>query len=168
VHGRLSRRTAGRPHDHGAVAVEFALVLPLLLALLMGIVTAGLGYNRVLGIADGVRGGARFGATTVNDASWGSTVQQQTMALTALNVGGQTVLTSSMVCAQLVRAPAIPVQSSSCALATLPPADPPLVVAGTCLVKVWAEIPVEFNLIVDHYTPIVQRQSVTLYERGTC
>jgi hypothetical protein len=33
---------------------------------------------------------------------------------------------------------------------------------------VWAEIPVEFNLIVDHYTPIVQRQSVTLYERGTC
>jgi hypothetical protein len=168
VHGRRSRRTAGRPRDQGAVAVEFALVLPLLLALLMGIVTAGLGYNRVLGIADGVRGGARFGATTVNDASWGSTVQQETMALSALNVGGQTVVTSSMVCAQLVRAPAVPVQSSSCGLTTLPPADPPGVVAGTCLVKVWAEIPVEFNLIVDHYTPIVQRQSVTLYERGAC
>lgn len=169
MHGRGSARKASFQRDHGAVAVEFALVLPLLLALLMGIVTAGLGYNRVLGIADGVRGGARFGATTVNDGSWGSTVQQQTMALTALNIAGQTVVvTSSMVCAQLVRAPAIPVQSSSCALTTLPPADPPGVAAGTCLVKVWAEIPVEFNLILDHYTPTVQRQSVTLYERGIC
>lgn len=167
---RRSRTAPRRRQDRGAVAVEFALVLPLLLALLMGIVTAGLGYNRVLGVADGVREGARFGATTVSGASWGSTVQGQTMSLTALNISGQPdVVTSSMVCAQLVKTPSTIVSSSSCSLATAAPANPAGVVDGTCLVKVWAEIPVEFNMVVfGTYTPTVKRQSVTLYERGTC
>jgi Flp pilus assembly protein TadG len=164
------RSRASRAGERGAVAVEFALVLPLLMALLVGIVTAGLGYNNVLGVADGVREGARFGATTLSSGSWGSTVQAQTMALTTLNLTGKPqVVTTSMVCAQLVKAPSTVVSSSSCALATPAPATPANVVVGTCLVKVWAEIPVELNFVLfGQATPLVKRQSVALYERGTC
>lgn len=168
---RLARRLlASRKTDRGAVAVEFALVLPLLMALLVGTVTAGLGYNRILGVTDGVHEGARFGATTVSSGSWGSTVQQQTMALTYLNIPGKTpVVTQAMVCAQLVKAPSTTVQSSSCSLAAGAPATPAGVVAGTCLVKVWVEIPVTFNLVIlGSYTKTVRRQSVALYERGSC
>jgi hypothetical protein len=167
VHGYGARCS----QERGAVAVEFALVLPLLMALLVGIVTAGLGYNNVLGVADGVREGARFGATTLSSASWGSTVKTQTMALTTLNRAGHpAVVTSSMVCAQLVRAPStVMPASSSCSLVTPPPATPAGVIDGTCLVKVWAEIPVDINFVLlGHATPIVKRQSVALYERGAC
>jgi hypothetical protein len=73
------------------------------------------------------------------------------------------------VCAQLVKAPGTVVSSSPCSLDTLPPANPAGVIDGTCLVKVWAEIPVEINFVLlGHATPTVKRQSVALYERGTC
>ncbi len=159
-----------RAEERGAVAVEFALVLPLLLALLVGTMTAGLGYNKILGVSDGVHEGARFGATTAISGSWGSTVQQQTMALTYLNLPGKVpVVTSGMVCAQLVSAPSTVVQASSCGLATTAPSSPTGVVAGTCLVKVWAEIPVTFDLVVlGSFDTTVKRQSVALYERGSC
>ncbi len=165
-----SRRLAERARGRGAVAVEFALVLPLLMALLVGTMTAGLSYNRILGVSDGVHEGARFGATAPISGSWGSTVQQQTTALTYLNLPGRTpVVAADRVCAQLVSAPSTIVQSSSCSLATAAPATPAGVVAGTCLVKVWAEIPVEIDLVVlGSFTPMVKRQSVALYERGSC
>jgi Flp pilus assembly pilin Flp len=166
----MQRHSAQRSRERGAVAVEFALVLPLLMALLVGIVTTGLGYNNVLGVADGVREGARFGATTLSGSSWGSTVKTQTIALTTLNVPGHPVVVNDqMVCVQLVKAPATVVWPSSCSLATAPPATPTGVLDGTCLVKVWAEIPVDINFVLlGHATPTVKRQSVALYERGTC
>ena len=156
------------------MAVEFALVLPLLMALLVGIVTAGLGYNNVLGVADGVRGGARFGATASNLPAWpADTVRDQAIALTTLNIPGKPVVVEpAMVCAELVRAPStLVVRSSSCSATMVAgePATPANILAGTCLVKVWAQIPVEFNMVVlGSYTPMVKRQSVSLYERGTC
>jgi Flp pilus assembly protein TadG len=173
MNGRV-RRWSRHTGERGAVAVEFALVLPLLMALLVGIVTAGLGYNNVLGVADGVREGARFGATASNTPSWpADTVRDQAIALTTLNIPTKpVVVTSAMVCAELVRAPSTLItRSSSCsaAMVAAEPATPANVVAGTCLVKVWAQIPIKFNMVLlGSYTPIVKRQSVSLYERGTC
>jgi Flp pilus assembly protein TadG len=43
--------------------VEFALVFPVLMLLLLGMVTAGFAYNQKLAITNGVREGSRFGAT---------------------------------------------------------------------------------------------------------
>jgi Flp pilus assembly protein TadG len=169
--GRLLRGDNG---EQGAVAVEFALVLPLLMALLVGIITAGLSYNKMLGVADGVREGARFGATASNTPAWpADTVRDQAIGLTTLNVSNEPpVVTSAMVCAELVRAPStLVVRSNACSAAMIAdePATPANVVAGTCLVKVWAQIPIEFNLVLlGSYTPTVKRQSVSLYERGTC
>jgi Flp pilus assembly protein TadG len=167
----LQRRTAGRVGERGVVSVEFAIVLPLLLAVLLGTVGVGLAYNNVLGIADGVRGGSRFGATTLDTSSWGSTVQAQTVALTYLNLPGKpAVVTSAMVCAKLMVAPATERRTSTCNTATAgpEPANPTGLLAGTCFVKVWARIPVVVDLKVlpsPIKTTNVDRQSIALYER---
>jgi Flp pilus assembly protein TadG len=166
---RRQRGKAEKRPQNGSVAVEFAILMPILVALLSGIVTAGLGYNNVLGLADGVREGTRFGATAVIDSSWASSIQSKTVDLTNLNVNGKTVLSNSNVCVQLVRAPSTVVQASSCSLTAPAPGTPSGVTAGTCLVKVWAQIPVTLKFILLPSTTInVVRQSVSLYERGTC
>lgn len=54
---------ADQSGDRGAVLVEFAIVLPLLFALLLGITTGGQAYATKLGVVGAVREGARFGAT---------------------------------------------------------------------------------------------------------
>jgi hypothetical protein len=165
----------GRTDERGIVSIEFALVLPILLAILLATVTGGLAYNRVLGATDGVREGARFGATALNNGSWGATVKQQTIDLTYLNVsGGPVVVTSAMVCAQLIKVGTGPMKSSSCDTSTIngagpAPPDPSGIPAGTCIVKVWAEIPVRIDFVlIPAFNKRVQRQSVALYERGTC
>jgi hypothetical protein len=177
-------RRMSRSGQHGVAAVEFALLVPILVALLSGIISAGLGYNNVLGVAEGVREGARFGAT-LPAAGWsGATVQQHTIDATFLNVPNHPiVIDSTMVCVQLVRAPSTVVASypSSCPLdsprakpqglapAVPQPANPAGVIAGTCLVKVWAQIPVTFKFIlIPVQTVWVVRQSVSIYERGVC
>jgi Flp pilus assembly protein TadG len=155
------------------VSIEFAIVLPILLMFLLGILAVGIAYNNVMGIANGVREGSRFGATTLSSSTWGATVQAQTVELSHLNFSGNTVVTPSMVCAQLVSAgsPSTVKQASSCNTATAGPvpADPTGLVAGTCYVKVWARMPVEVDLkVVPTMTNQVDRQSIALYERGAC
>jgi len=49
--------------ESGAVALEFALILPILAMLLLGTVTAGMTYAHGIGLSNAVREGARFGAT---------------------------------------------------------------------------------------------------------
>jgi Flp pilus assembly protein TadG len=172
----MRRRRVGRTDERGVVSIEFALVLPILLAILLATVTGGLAYNRVLGATDGVREGARFGATTpLSNATWGETVKQQTIDLTYLNVsGGPVVVTSAMVCAQLIKAGTGAVKTSSCNTSPTngagpAPPDPAGIPAGTCIVKVWAEIPVRIDFVlIPALNKRVQRQSVALYERGSC
>lgn len=54
----------GRPRsERGAIFVEFALVLPLLMSLVLGIYTGGQAYTRKIGVVEAVREGARFGAS---------------------------------------------------------------------------------------------------------
>ena len=77
----LRRLAPRRPCERGAVAVEFALVLPLLAMLLLGTVTAGLAYSESIGLTNAVREGARFGATTVESGTWGTDVVARTRAL---------------------------------------------------------------------------------------
>ncbi len=48
--------------ERGAAAVEFALVLPLLVLLVFGIVQFGIAYNRVQGLQAAAREGARRGS----------------------------------------------------------------------------------------------------------
>ena len=59
--------------DRGQAAVEFALVAPVLIVLLLGIVQGGIAFNHYLAVTDAARAGARkaivarFDGTTVTD-----------------------------------------------------------------------------------------------------
>lgn len=67
--------------ENGASAVEFALVLPILLILLFGIITGGMLYNQQLSVTQAAREGARFAATYPyegNEGDWELAVRQRT------------------------------------------------------------------------------------------
>ena len=67
-----------RSWENGAALVEFAIVLPLLLILVFGIISWGLIFNDKLSLTDGAREAGRFGATlpVTNFASSGDPMQQ--------------------------------------------------------------------------------------------
>lgn len=58
-----SRRPGHDRSERGAIFVEFALVLPLLMSLVLGIYTGGLAYTNKIGVVEAVREGARYGAS---------------------------------------------------------------------------------------------------------
>ena len=57
------------PRERGAAAVELALVAPLLMALVFGIISFGTAYNTKISLTSGVREGARLLALGDTDAS---------------------------------------------------------------------------------------------------
>lgn len=75
-------------HDGGAALIEMALVLPILIMLLVGTVSAGIAYNHQLALTHAAREGGRYGATLPVDSMSGwldividQTVQDATGAL---------------------------------------------------------------------------------------
>lgn len=63
TNSRVSRSSGRRPGrrrgDHGATAVEFAFIVPVLCAVLFGIIDYGLYFNESLNVRHGVREAAR-------------------------------------------------------------------------------------------------------------
>jgi Flp pilus assembly protein TadG len=57
------RKQRSERSERGAVLVEFAIVLPLLLGLVFGMVSFGFWYNTKLNLSTAAREGARYGAT---------------------------------------------------------------------------------------------------------
>ncbi len=89
--------------DRGAVLVEFALVLPLLVTLLLGMLSGGLAYNQKQQLTHATREGARYGATLPQNqifsgsgVTWQSAVRDVVVdrALGDLSVSGATVCVS--------------------------------------------------------------------------
>ncbi len=102
--GRRGRRRVGggAERSRGAVVVELALVLPLLVALLLGITTAGLAFNQKLDMTHATREGARYGATIPPSQSWTSgTWASNVRDLVVARSGGD--LVAGEVCVALVQ-----------------------------------------------------------------
>lgn len=59
---REGRNRPGKDDERGAVLVEFALVLPVLLAFLLGTVTVGTAYDRNISMNNAARESSRYGA----------------------------------------------------------------------------------------------------------
>jgi Flp pilus assembly protein TadG len=159
------RRMPPRRSESGAVAVEFALIVPLLIALLLAIITGGVAFSRSVSLNDAVRAGARVGATkaiTVSD-TWAADVQSAT---TAASADG---LVAANVCVLLVKGPSsslVRASSPSCTLAPVP-ATPTGLAATDCVVKVWGQRPVTFNALFVNSSVTLKRAAVLRYER-TC
>src|SRR2546426_1394028 len=142
LHKPLYRFTRKESRERGAAMVEFALILPVLMSLLLGSVSGGAAYNKKVALTDSVRSASRFGTTLSDTANLGSLVAQRLQQVAA------TELTTGDVCVELVRkgSPDTVVTHwyTSSAGASCPstfgsaPATP-TVTDGYCVVKVWGE-----------------------------
>lgn len=156
-----------RRQDRGAAAVEFALVLPILCMLLFGIISFGFGISDKVALVNAVREGARFGASTVNDANWGASVVARTEATYA---NAESPLLDSQVCALLwkqVSGVQSIVASSAASCESEPSALPVTDVPDkSCFLMVWAAKPKDLNWLVTSTTVTLSAQSVAVYDRG--
>ena len=89
-----------RRNERGNGLVEMALVLPVAMCFLLGILTGGQAYFQKISLVDAAREGARYGASlkipTASAADWKQAVKNRVAALS----GGQ--VTAADVCAELV------------------------------------------------------------------
>jgi Flp pilus assembly protein TadG len=65
---RAHGRKAEVPRERGAALMEFALVLPIIVVLMLGIITGGISLNRSISLNNAAREGARYGATLPIDS----------------------------------------------------------------------------------------------------
>ena len=61
---RLPRRSGASPRNRGQALVEFALVLPIALLILLGILQFGFLFSGQIGVINAVRETARYGSTS--------------------------------------------------------------------------------------------------------
>ena len=155
-----SPRRHPRRSERGAIFVEFALVLPLLMSLVLGIYTGGQAYTNKIGVVEAVREGARYGAsmpmgTDVNAlATWKALVRNR-----VVDASGGDVLPAD-VCVEWV----LPGAGTLCGLA-----DP----AGATneptvhLVKVSATKPAKMEFFFFSKNTTLRGQLVARFERDT-
>ena len=156
---RITAGSGSRRAARGAVIVELALLLPLVLALALAVFTGGTAYFRKVTVVDAAREGARYGATLALDAtgstaSWTASVKQRVVDAS----GGDLALTD--VCAQLV----YPTGGNDCGVA-----DP----AGAAsepsvhLVKVSATRTATVEVLFFTSSPTLTGKVAARYERDT-
>lgn len=162
--------------ERGAVALEFALILPVLVMLLLGVTTAGLAYSDHLAVTNAVREGARLGSAIDYATSpttpdiWASTVQNRVQQA-YYNAGS--ALTTSQVCVKLVDSANVALAPTSALPpgCTGEPALPSNVVTGSCVVKVWVAKPGSIRLgVFPDLGFTIRARSVSYYGRaaGAC
>ena len=94
-------RHHGKRNERGSALVELTLVLPLFVALLLGIFTCGNAYFQKISVVDAARGGARYGASLQGRRSGGIGIWRQYVKDRVVKLsGGQ--LVPADVCVDLV------------------------------------------------------------------
>lgn len=132
--------------ERGVVAIEFALVVPILLMVLLGTTTTALAYSDHLAITNAAREGARYGASAdVSNSQWGTSVRNQVKDV-YLNAGS--TLEDNQICAKVVDAAGTAVGTpwvgTDCGAA---PASPTSMATGSCAVLVWIRKPAKIDLV---------------------
>lgn len=110
--GRASSRNpaAARDPQRGAVLIEAALVFILLIALLLGIVTAGIAYGRFNALQAAAREASRFGATLPIPAGGVNTWLDEVLAVAKAAAVGELgpAIPGQYVCVALLGPPGTP------------------------------------------------------------
>jgi Flp pilus assembly pilin Flp len=155
-----------RRDERGAVAVEFALVFPLLVVILFLIITSGISYSNAIGATNAVREGARFGATAdATQATWLADVIDRTRDSQFDDPANET-----HVCVKLVKLPGTDVKKH-CEAGTAGAPEPtygplPTGVAGTCVVQVAAARWYTINAVFHQWREPVSKSATARYERA--
>ncbi len=151
--------------ESGASAVEFALIVPVVVTLLGGTLTAGLAYSDHLAVTNAVREGARYGvAADAASSGWATSVQTRVQQV-YFNAAG-TAPTDNQVCVSLVTAAGATVLSDGGTACGTEPSAPTGMEAGSCAVKVWMTKPGLIRMIVfPDLHPTLTAKSVAYYGR---
>jgi Flp pilus assembly protein TadG len=150
--------------ERGAALVEFALILPVLVSLLLGTVTAGIAYGRKLSMSNAVREGARYGATLTANGSWAAAVQTRTQSMATGD------LSTGQICTALWKVgTGASYSSSGCTIAN------PFVAnndhpgsAGDCVVEVWAARPEQIQALFFSTTVTLKARAGARLEATSC
>ncbi len=174
--GHHQQRTGARPfrarsssagRQRGAVLIEFAIVAPLLFALLLALITGGLTLSRKNSVTNATREGSRLGATAPRSSSWATDVRDRVRSI----AGGD--LTDAQICVQLVTSSNVlasgagsNVLGSECSV--IPAPALPAGIAGTtqCVVKVWVHRTSAFEAVVTSRIVNLDAFAVSRFERG--
>lgn len=153
-----------RRADRGAAAVEFALVVPLLLMILFGMITTGLTFSDHLSATNAAREAARYGAAAdVSNSSWATSVRDR-VKQTYFNAGE--TITDAQICVRLVQSSGTVAKQwagGSCGTA---PAAPTTMTSGSCAVLVWMTRPQTIQLLVFPDLDFnIKAESVAYYSR---
>src|SRR5918994_2890256 len=138
VVGRRTGRTDGE-RQRGATLVEFALIAPLLFALLLGAITGGLALSRKNSMTNAAREGARLGATLPAEGTWAADVRDRVADLSAGDVTVGQICVALVVKVSDADTEGTDVLATTCTLDTTEYPEPPLpagVLVGECVVKV--------------------------------
>jgi Flp pilus assembly protein TadG len=156
----LHRRHWNRRGERGAALVEFAIVLPLLMAFALGIFSGGTAYFRRITVADAVREGARYGATLPVPIGAGGATSWETSVRNRVAQASGGELASANVCVKLVYATG----TSDCGVA-----DPTGAAAETSvrLVKVSASKGVTLEFFFFSRTATLSSHVAARFERDT-
>ena len=159
-----------RDSERGTALVEFALILPIVVSLMLGMVTGGLAYNKKIALTDAVRGASRYGATLADSSTFGTSVRDRLVQLSA----GE--LSNSDVCVQLVRGGSTEVvvrswyassANGSCPSTFGTAPATPTVSTGYCVVKVWGMKTATLQAVFFNSDLQLKAGSVAGFERGT-
>jgi Flp pilus assembly protein TadG len=147
--------------DRGAALVEFAIIAPLVFALLLGLFSGGIALSQRNSMTNAVREGARLGATLTHDGTWGDTVEDRVLELASGD------LTASQICVKLVQAPNTDIQSDSTCAGALAADEPAItgVTTGDCVVLVWSERTGKLEVVFWSQDLDMATHSVSTYER---
>ena len=173
--GATADGTRGRTHtERGAVAVEFALVLPVLVMLLLGVTTTGISYSHAIGAASAVREGSRYGATADASvpATWATDVIKRVRGTQFDDPTSETAVcvqlwkkgTGSLggSCSQGTVSPNLTLPTTETARPTVPTE----LAVGACVVRVVAARNFTINIaIAPAWNKVNVNSSVARYER---
>jgi Flp pilus assembly protein TadG len=101
-----------RRHERGASLVEFAIIFPIFMIIVLGMFSGGVAYNRQIAIRNAAKEGARYGATvprltSFTSGTWASNVRDVVVERS------EQELAASDVCVALVTgSPAVAVSTS--------------------------------------------------------
>lgn len=155
-----NRHALRRRSERGATLVEAALLLPVLLAVLLGIFTGGVAYYRHIAVVEAVREGARF-ATTLPLGAGASPLTDWEEAVRARVVeasGGS--LEPTDVCVTL----ALPSGGSQCGVDDPPGASGEPTIH---LVKISAARSTTLEFLFFDRTPTLRSELAARWERDT-
>ncbi len=147
--------------ERGTVFLEFAIVLPLLMALVLGIYTGGLAYTSKIAVVEAVREGARYGASlpmgTTPVSTWETGVRDRVVSAS----GGEVAFED--VCVQFATAGA-PVPVGHCDPGI---SDPPGAInePSVHLVKVSATKQAKIEFFFFTSEPLLRGRIVARFER---